>query len=88
MKLIDADTVITANLYDDEHEEFLQKKITVGELVDFCSEEGCPEAVEAIPVAWIEGYIKGMKNPSNGYYTLTSIMSIEMMVKHWREEQK
>lgn len=87
MKLIDANAVITANLYDDEHEEFLQKKVTVGELVDFCSEEGCPEAVEAIPVAWIEGHIKWLKSLDNAFSGMTA-MNIEVMLKKWREEQE
>lgn len=87
MKLIDASAVITANLYDDEHEEFLQKRTTVGELVDFCSEEGCPEAVEAIPVEWIEGHIEWLKSLENAFSNMTA-MNIEVMLKKWREEQK
>lgn len=87
MKLIDANAVITANLFDDEHEEFLQKRTTVGELVDFCSEEGCPKAVEAIPVEWIEEHIKWLKSLENAFSNMTA-MNIEVMLKKWGEEQE
>lgn len=85
MKLIDASAAITANLYDDEREEFLQKRTTVGELVDFCSEEGCPEAVEAIPVEWIEKHIKELQE---SFASFTGWPVIENMLMKWKEEQK
>lgn len=87
MKLINADTVVTANLYDDEYEEFCHREMTVKEYLDLYADEGCPEAVEAIPVAWIEEHIKWLKSLENAFSNMTA-MNIEVMLKKWREEQK
>lgn len=46
-----------------------------------------PEAVEAIPVEWIEGHIKWLKSLENAFSNMTA-MNIEVMLKKWREEQK
>ena len=42
------------------------------------------DAVEAIPVAWIEEYIKKLQE---SLVSLTGWPAIEEMVKKWREEQ-
>lgn len=57
MGLIESDTLITVSLYDDEHEEFVNKRMTIAECLDSFAEEGCPHAVEAEPVRhgrWVE----------------------------------
>lgn len=87
MKLIDTETIVTAQLYDDMHEEYQTEKMTVGDYIDFFTEEGCPPAVEAIPVEWIEGHIEWLKSLDNAFSGLTA-MNIEVMLKKWREEQK
>lgn len=50
MGLIEADTVVTASLYDDEHEEFINKNMTIVEFLDSFTEEGCPQTVDVEPV--------------------------------------
>lgn len=50
MGLIESDTLVTASLFDDEHEEFINKKMTIAEYLDSFTEEGCPQAIEAEPI--------------------------------------
>lgn len=50
MGLIESDTLITVSLYDDEHEEFVNKRMTIAECLDSFTEECCPHAVEAEPI--------------------------------------
>lgn len=40
MTLIDGDRIITAMLYDDEQEEFIEKKMTIIEYLNSYTEEG------------------------------------------------
>ena len=49
-KMIDADTIVHYQTYDDEHEEFPEHKSTIAEFLDAMTDEGCPEAVDAVPV--------------------------------------
>lgn len=49
-RLIDADTVVTIQVYDDMTETFDTKKMTIAEAIDEWSDEGCPPTVEAEPV--------------------------------------
>lgn len=49
MRLIDADAKIMAQLYDDEHEEWVQKEMTVADYLSF-SDTAIP-FVDAVPVA-------------------------------------
>lgn len=53
MRLIDADTRITLQIYDEEREEYHNEKMTVGESLDMYSEEGCPPTVEPKRGRWI-----------------------------------
>lgn len=39
---IDADERITIQLYDDEHEEWREEDMTIAELLDQYTDEGCP----------------------------------------------
>lgn len=49
-KLINADTIVHYQTYDDEYEEFPEHKSTIAGLLDMMTDEGCPEAVDAVPV--------------------------------------
>ena len=40
MKLVDLDTKITVQLYDDEREEVVEREMSVGEYIDSFSVEG------------------------------------------------
>lgn len=48
MRLIDADAKIMAQLYDDEHEDWVQKEMTVADYLSF-SDTAIP-FVDAVPV--------------------------------------
>lgn len=50
MRLIDADTVVTIQTYDDMYEEWRTETMTVAEAIDKWSDEGCPPIVDAEPV--------------------------------------
>lgn len=49
-RLIDADTVVHWQSYDDEHETFPEHTGTISDFLDTMTDEGCPEAVDAVPV--------------------------------------
>jgi len=40
MTLIDGDRIVTAQLYDDEHEEFTEKKMSIIDYVNTYTDEG------------------------------------------------
>lgn len=42
MRLIDADKNVTAQIYDCEHDEFIEAKMTIADNLDLYTEEGCP----------------------------------------------
>lgn len=44
MTLIDGDRIITAKLYDDEHEEFIEKKMSIIDCLNAYTDEGVTEA--------------------------------------------
>jgi len=48
MRLIDADAVVTIQVYDDMTEETDTKKMTVAEAIDEWSDEGCPPTVDPV----------------------------------------
>ena len=51
MKLINADTVVHWQTYDDEHETFPDHEGTIAEFLDAMTDEGCPESVSVLPFA-------------------------------------
>ena len=53
MTLIDGDRIITAQLYDDEHEEFTEKKMSVIDYINAYSDEGVTEADVVDCIKWI-----------------------------------
>lgn len=48
MTLIDGDRIITAQLYDDEHEEFTEKKMSIIDFVNAYSDEGVTTADDVL----------------------------------------
>lgn len=50
MRLINADTVVTIQTYDDMYEEWKVETMTVAEAMDKWSDEGCPPTIDAEPV--------------------------------------
>ena len=49
-RLIDADTVVTIQVYDDVTEVTDTKKMTIAEAIDEWSDEGCPPTIDAVEV--------------------------------------
>ena len=49
-RLIDADAIVHYQTYDDEHEGFPEHESTIAGLLDMMTDEGCPDAVDAVPV--------------------------------------
>lgn len=47
MRLIDADEVVTIQVYDDMTEKYGTKKVTIADAIDEWSDEGCPETIDA-----------------------------------------
>lgn len=58
MTLIDGDKIVTAQLYDDEHEEFTEKKMSIIEYVNSYTDEGVTVADDVLDKIRTE--IKGM----------------------------
>lgn len=53
MTLIDGDRIITAQLYDDEHEEFTEKKMSIIDFINTYTDEGVAEADVVEQTRWI-----------------------------------
>ena len=53
MTLIDGDRIITAQLYDDEYEEFTEKKMSIIDYVNAYTDEGVTEADVVDCTRWI-----------------------------------
>lgn len=48
MTLIDGDKIVTAQLYDDEHEEFTEKKMSIIDFVNSYADEGVTTADDVL----------------------------------------
>ena len=48
MKLIDGDRIVTAQLYDDEHEEFTEEKMSIIDYVNAYTDEGVTMADDVL----------------------------------------
>lgn len=48
MTLIDGDKIVTAQLYDDEHEEFTEKKMSIIDYVNTYTDEGVTTADDVL----------------------------------------
>ena len=48
MRLINADTVLTFQTYDEQYEEWHEVRLTIEEALDKFSNEGCPNAVDPV----------------------------------------
>lgn len=53
MTLIDGDRIITANLYDDEQEEYTEKKMSIIDHINAYTDEGVTEADVVEQPRWI-----------------------------------
>ena len=48
MRIIDADTVVTIQVFDEMYEEYNLRTMTIAEALDLWTEEGCPSSVDAV----------------------------------------
>ena len=87
MKLINASAEVTASYYDHEHNAFCRRRMTAEKYLDLCADEGCPEAVEAVPAVWIEEYIKMLVSRDTSYSHMKALF-IHTMLETWRKKQK
>lgn len=53
MTLIDGDRIVTVQIYDDEHEEYTEKKMSVIDFIDTYTDEGVTEADVIKQAEWI-----------------------------------
>lgn len=53
MTLIDGDRIITKQEYDDEHEEFIEKKMSIIDYINTYTDEGVTEADVIKQMDWI-----------------------------------
>lgn len=50
VRLIDANEVITIQVFDEMTEEYTMQTMTVAEMIDRWADEGCPPTIDAVPV--------------------------------------
>ena len=50
MRWINAEAKIRMQIYDEEHEEYITREMTVEDALDAYTEDGCPTTVEAEPI--------------------------------------
>lgn len=67
MTLIDGDRIITAKLYDDEHEEFIEKKMSIIDCLNAYTDEGVTEADVVEQPRWIP-VSEGLPEEENRLY--------------------
>ena len=88
MTLIDGDRIITAQLYDDEHEEFIEKKMSIIDYVNAYTDEGVTTADDVLDK--IRGEIEQFaKNPNFGDLSTGAscgaVKAIEIINKYMSE---
>ena len=54
MTLIDGDRIVTANLYDDEYEEFTEKKMSIIDFINTYTDEGVTTADDVLDKVRVE----------------------------------
>lgn len=57
VRLIDANDVVTIQVFDEMTEEYFMQTMTIAEMIDRWADEGCPPTIDAVPVVhgrWID----------------------------------
>ena len=90
MTLIDGDRIITAQLYDDEYEEFTEKKMSIIDYINAYTDEGVTKADVVEQTRWIP--VSERLPEKNGNYLIqvnssdgTAIITF-MIVDHYNED--
>lgn len=80
MKLIDGDRIITAQLYDDEYEEFTEQKMSIIDYVNAYTDEGVTKADDMLDK--IRAEIKGMTPTYHNHdWSITDLVPISEVLK-------
>ena len=79
MKLIDADVIPYHRMWE---EDWTKQTIYFGYGVPEWEIDNMP-TVDAIPMAWIEDYVKNA-----GFVSVYNVQSVEFMLRKWREERE
>ena len=76
MTLIDGDRIITAQLYDDEHEEFTEKKMSIIDYVNAYTDEGVTTADDVLDKirAEIDSHCSDNRDRNDGLYIAMRII--------------
>ena len=89
MTLIDGDRIVTAHLYDDEHEEFTEKKMSIIDCVNAYTVEGVTTADDVL-----DNIIADIENTEiNGYirdvecYNAGINFALHIIAKHKSESE-
>lgn len=82
MKLIDANARVTVQSFDIEHEEFEHTEMSVADAIDFCTDEGCPPIINAIPVEWLREWQDEVGTINEWWPIIQRIITV------WQEEQE
>jgi hypothetical protein len=94
-RLIDADTTLTVQMYDDEHEEWYTEVMTVDELISKSADE-TPPTVEAIPIGYFAeaAYItrQSLRMPERSEKSKKALKEEAHLmlswINHWRYENE
>ena len=91
MTLIDGDKIVTAQLYDDEHEEFTEQKMSIIDYVNAYTDEGVTKAddvLDKIRAEIIEKYWDCDICKFNGRFNIRGdINDILQIIDKYRGEQ-
>ena len=76
MTLIDGDKIVTAQLYDDEYEEFTEKKMSIIEFVNAYSDEGVTITNDVLDKirSEIDSYCSDNRDRNDGLYIAMRII--------------
>lgn len=88
MTLIDGDKIVTAQLYDDQHEEFTEKKMSIIDYVNAYTDEGVTTADDVLDKirAEIEQITDTMGVSYNQYVSKIDVLQILDKYKAESEE--
>ena len=92
MTLIDGDRIVTAQTYDDEHEEFTEKKMSIIDFVNTYTDEGVTTAddvldkirAEILKISSYKGYELGCVRDG---YRIAMVNVLNIIDKHKAENE-
>lgn len=90
MTLIDGDRIVTAQLYDDEYEEFIEKEMSIIDYVNAYTDEGVTTADDVLDKirAEIEGMTPTYHNPDWSITDLVPISEVLKLVNKYKAESE